>query len=104
VDLKQAYTITGTLTGAMVIDYRILVAGPCGSPAGTFDEDWIAYGTFDGTIKGVSASGALTYTAHVKAGGQVDGQITLGQGIDGVLRVHGNFSDGKLTYEGWARQ
>ena len=103
VDIRQAYTISGTLNGSLVIDYRILVAGPCGSPAGTFDEDWIAYGEFNGAVNGNTASGKLSYTAHVKAGGEVEGHIILGQGLDGDLSVHGNFDDGKLSYKGWVK-
>ncbi len=100
VDVKQAYIVNGTLSGLFDIDYRILVIGPCGSPVGTFDEEWIARGSFAGTINGVSGSGNFTYTATVKAGGEVSGQIVLGQGLGGDLRVHGNSSGGKLAYEG----
>ncbi len=100
VDVKQAYVVDGTLSGSFVIDYRILVIGSCGSPLGTFDEEWIARGTFAGTVNDVSASASFTYTAIVKAGGEVTGQIVLGQGLGGDLRIHGNFGDGKLAYEG----
>ncbi len=100
VDIKQTYIVNGTLSGSFDIDYRILVIGPCGSPVGTFDEEWIARGRFAGTISGVTTSASFTYTATVKAGGEVTGQILLGQGLSGDLRVHGNFSDGKLSYEG----
>jgi len=101
VDLKQGYSISGTLYGRMEIDFRILVAGPCGPPAGTFDEQWIAHGTFTGTMNGTDASGNLTYTAQVKAGGDVEGQIIFGHGLDGELNIRGNFSDGILSYHGW---
>lgn len=100
VELRQSYAISGTLSGSMVIDYRILVAGPCGAPLGTFDEEWIAHGKFCGTIDGSAASGSLSYVARVRAGGDVDGRIVLGQGLDGELRVHGVFGDGRLSYEG----
>lgn len=46
VDLEQDYKVSGSLSGKFTIDYRIMVKGSCGSPLGTFDEDWIAYGTF----------------------------------------------------------
>jgi hypothetical protein len=100
VDVEQAYIVNGTLSGSFDIDYRILVMGPCGSPVGTFDEEWIAHGRFAGTINGVSTSATFTYTATVKAGGEVSGQIVLGQGLGGDLRVHGSFSDGELAYKG----
>jgi hypothetical protein len=100
VDLKQAYTITGTLSGSLSIDYRILVAGPCGLPLGTFNENWIAHGTFTGTIGGAEVTARFSYAAQVKAGGEVDGLIVFGPGLQGELQVSGNFSDGRLAYEG----
>ena len=103
VNLVQSYNISGTLTGTVELNYRILVKGPCGSPPGIFDEEWIAYGTFKGKVNGVDASGNISYTANVKAGGEVDGHIDLGQGLEGNLRVYGNFKDGKLSYKGKVR-
>lgn len=100
VDVKQTYVVNGTLAGSFDIDYRILVAGPCGSPVGTFDERWIARGNFTGTVNGAAASASFTYTATVKAGGEVSGQIVLGQGLNGDLRVQGNFAEGMLSYRG----
>ncbi len=100
VEIKQPYNITGTLTGKLEIDFRILVYGPCGEPPGTYKEEWIGFGSFNGTVDGSPASGKLTYTADVKAGGDVEGKIIFGQGIDGELIVKGNFKDGKLSYNG----
>jgi len=100
INLVQPYNISGTLTGKVEFNYRILVKGPCGSPPGTFDEEWIAYGTFTGKVNGADVSGKMSYTANVKAGGNVDGQIVLGQGLEGELHVSGNFGNGKLSYEG----
>lgn len=100
VDLIEPYTISGTLSGTIEFNYRILVKGPCGSPPGTFDEEWIAYGKFEGRINGSNASGEMRYTATVKAGGEVDGHIVIGQGLNAQLNVHGNFKDGKLSYKG----
>jgi hypothetical protein len=42
----------------------------------------------------------MSYTAKVKAGGEVNGIIVLGQGLEGELHVYGSFSDGKLSYKG----
>ena len=103
VELKQSYSISGTLSGTMIIDYRILVYGPCGVPPGTFDEDWIAHGTFTGTANGSAVSGKLSYVARVQAGGNVEGRVSLGQGLEGELQVRGNFGDGRLAYTGWVR-
>ncbi|MCP4964024.1 MAG: hypothetical protein GY926_02190 [bacterium] len=103
VELKQSYSISGTLSGTMMIDYRIVVYGPCGMSAGTFDEDWIAHGTFAGTANGSAVSGKLSYVARVQAGGDVAGRISLGQGLEGELQVRGNFGDGSLSYTGWVR-
>jgi len=103
VELKQSYSISGTLSGTMMIDYRILVYGPCGVSPGTFDEDWIAHGTFTGTANGSAVSGKLSYVARVQAGGNVEGRVSLGQGLEGELQVRGNFSDGSLAYTGWVR-
>ena len=100
VEIKLPYNITGTLTGKLEIDYRILVHGSCDQPPGTFDEEWIAFGSFNGTADGKPKSGKFTYTADVKAGGDVEGTIVFGQGINGELTVKGNFKDGKLSYNG----
>jgi hypothetical protein len=101
VEVTQGYAISGTLEGSLEIDFRILVAGPCGSPPGTFDEEWIAYGIFTGTANGTAASANLSYVAHVEAGGDVEGRIELGQGLEAELSVHGNLYEGRLSYEGW---
>lgn len=100
VDLTQDYTVAGSLSGRFRITYRILVAGACGSPAGTFDEQWIAYGTFDGDQNGESTSGTLWYTARVRSGGSVDGRMVLRGGLEADLQISGAFADGKLSYEG----
>jgi hypothetical protein len=100
VDVKQAYAITGTLAGSLSVDFRILVAGPCGSPMGTFDERWIARGMFVGTLEGTETSSAFSYVAQVKAGGDVSGSVVFGPDLQGELQVTGNFSEGRLSYEG----
>jgi predicted esterase len=100
VDLAQDYTVSGALSGAFTIDYRIKVDGPCGSPSGTFDEEWIAYGKFSGSFNGNNTTSSFTYLAHVTAGGDVQGRMVFGNGLSGELAVTGNFADGKLSYEG----
>jgi uncharacterized protein (TIGR02246 family) len=100
VEIKQPYNITGTLNGKLEIDSRILVYGPCGEPPGTYNEEWIAFGSFTGTIDGALRTGKFTYTANVKVGGDVEGKIIFGQGLEGELLVKGNFKDGKLSYYG----
>jgi len=100
VDLKQSYAISGTLTGNLEIDYRILVEGPCGSTPGTFDEEWIAYGEFSGSVNKSAVNGNLSYTGQVKSGGDVEGQMVFGNGLQGKLFISGNFGDGKLFYRG----
>jgi hypothetical protein len=102
VDLVQAYEILGTLSGSLQIDYRILVHGPCEVPPvlGKYDEEWIAHGTFTGTVSESPASCTLTYTARVRAGGDVEGRLVLGGDVGGELTVTGNFADGALSYRG----
>lgn len=100
VDLTQRYAVDGGLSGRMEINYRILVHGACGSPAGTFDEEWIAHGTFAGILEGDSASGTFVYTAKVRDKGQVSGTLAFGSGLDGELTIRGRFSDGSLAYAG----
>ena len=100
VDVQQAYVVEGTLEGSFNIDFRILVRGPCGSPIGTFAEEWIARGEFVGSLQGESTTASFTYTATVKPGGEVCGLIEFGQGLAGQLRVRGSFSDGELIYDG----
>lgn len=100
VDLTQDYTVSGVLSGTFTIDYRIKVDGPCGSPSGTFNEEWIAYGKFSGDFNGNNATSSFTYIAHVTAGGDVEGKMVFGKGLSGELAVTGNFADGKLSYGG----
>jgi hypothetical protein len=78
VDVKQKYVVNGTLTGSFDVDFRILVFGPCGHPLGAFAEEWIATGTFVGSVHDKSTTAKFTYTATVKRGGEVSGQIVLG--------------------------
>ena len=100
VEVKQSYNITGTLIGKLEIDFRILVNGPCSEKPGTYQEEWIAFGSFDGTVDGSESSAEFTYTANVKAGGDVDGKIIFREGIEGELIVEGNFKERKLQYKG----
>lgn len=103
IDLQQAYSISGTLSGALEVDFRILTYGPCpaGPPVpGTFDEVWIARGTFAGTFDGATTTATLSYTASIRSGGDVKGTITFAGGLSGTLRVRGNFADGALSYNG----
>jgi hypothetical protein len=102
IDLKQTYDMSGTLSGSLEIDYRILVYGPCEVPPvlGKYDEEWIAHGRFSVEADGSRASGTLIYTARVAAGGNVDGRMVLRGTIDGVVAVSGNLADGKLSYRG----
>jgi hypothetical protein len=104
VDLRQGYQLSGALSGHAEIDYRIRVAGPCGSPQGTFDEEWIAHGRFTGHLRGASATGDSSYVARVLADGTVEGQMAFGRGLRGELRVYGDFADGSLSYEGHVEQ
>lgn len=102
IDLKQAYSISGTLSGSLAIDYRIIVYGPCETPPvpGHYDEEWIAHGTFKGRISESEAFSTFIYTAKVQAGGGVEGRIVIGDGVHGELAVTGNFGDGHLSYQG----
>lgn len=100
VDLVQEYVIDGTLSGELSVDYRILVAGPCGFPAGTYDEEWIAHGTFSGSAHGKGVDATLLYTAHVAEGGSVAGTMVFRGGVDGELEVVGDFADQRLSYRG----
>lgn len=102
IDLVQDYVIDGALSGELSFDYRILVAGPCGSPAGTYEEEWIAYGTFSGTVDGRKATATLLYTADVRAGGTVKGSMILRGGVKGELEISGEFADRQLSYSGVA--
>jgi hypothetical protein len=100
IDLVQAYAIDGSLSGQLEIDYRIFVAGPCGSPQGTFAEYWIARGTFDGAVSGRPTTASFWYRADVEVGGVVDGTMRLAGDVGGSLSIAGRFSDGRLTYQG----
>jgi hypothetical protein len=100
VDLIQRYEVGGDLAGRMEIDFRILVHGPCGSPPGAYDEEWIARGTLDGSLNREPASGTFVYTADVRGGGEVNGRMVFGGGLEGELTIVGKFSDGELRYTG----
>ena len=100
IDLIQGYSISGDISGSIEMNYRIIVYGKCGLPPGTYNEEWIAHGIFNGTINGKKTDARLSYTAKVKAGGAVDGVIMFGQGVKAKLIITGNFSKGKLSYKG----
>lgn len=104
VDVRQSYAVAGDLSGRLVIDFRILVRGPCGSPPGTFEEQWIALGRFEGELMDDEASTDLTYVAEVSEDGIIEGEISLGSAVDGRLRVQGSFAAGEVSYEGWVRR
>lgn len=104
VDLNQVYALEGTLEGEMRIDFRIYVAGPCGSPPGTYDEHWIAHGNYSVKTSGQAVhSGTLTYLADISAGGDVDGSITFAEGLRGSIAVRGNFERRQMDYRGHLR-
>ena len=98
VDLRQPYTIRGRIEGRLLIDYRILVEGPCGLPPGQVDEEWIAHGTFEGSTGDGPVTGTLWYTARVAGGGRVEGLMRLTGGLEARLAVSGRFEDGELAY------
>jgi len=100
VDLKQNYTMDGSLTGQMKIDYRIFVDGDCTKPPGTFNEHWISYGTYAVRNRETKFTGALSYIATVRAGGNIDGTLTLDGELSVELQVSGNFKDGYVSYSG----
>lgn len=100
VDLVQGYEVEGSLSGEFEANYRIFVDGPCGSPAGTFEEEWIAFGRFEGRINGTPRSSSLWYRAEVAAGGRIEGTIGLEGPPGGELQVSGDFSDQRLSYVG----
>ena len=101
VDLHQPYVLHGSLEGEMRIDFRIYVAGPCGSPPGTYDEHWIAYGSYSVRAQQREGlSGTLLYLADVSAGGDVDGRLTLAEDLQGSLVVRGNFEKRQMSYHG----
>ena len=100
VDLAQRYSFSGALSGAADINYRIIAAGPCGAPPGTYAEEWIALGTFNGQAHADSVAARFSYVARVHAGGEVEGHIVFGQGLAGAVEVLGNFRDGRLQYRG----
>jgi hypothetical protein len=104
VDVRQGYGVSGTLGGTFEVDFRILVHGPCGSPAGTFDEEWIAVGRFSGVVAAEQVSSGFTYTASVREDGEIRGTIRFGPELDGEVAVSGRFSDGRLAYAGWIEE
>lgn len=100
VDLNQRYEVEGDLTGRMEVDFRILVRGPCGTPAGTYDEEWIAHGVFEGNVSREHVFGSFVYTADVRSGGEVRGRMVFGGEMEGAPTILGKFSERKLSYSG----
>jgi hypothetical protein len=98
VDLEQSYSVDGSLVGEMVVDYRIFVAGDCTKPPGTYAEHWISYGTYAVQAQREKYTGTLSYLATVKAGGKVEGTLTLDGELSAKLEVDGNFENGYMTY------
>lgn len=84
----------------MEIDFRIFVSGDCAQAPGTYDEHWISYGTYAVRVDDAEYAGALIYLATVKAGGMVEGTLTLDGEFSAELNVAGNFKDGYMSYTG----
>ena len=98
VDIALPYLIAGSLEGMAEIDYRIDIKGPCAEAMpGKFDETWIAHGSFIGAPRDAS----FVDTAEVKAGGKLKGEIVLGQGLSGWLKVSGSLANYHLEYRGF---
>jgi hypothetical protein len=100
VDLKQGYGLEGSLVGEMEIDFHIFISGDCTKAPGTFDENWISYGTYAIRVGDTEYTGALIYLAKVKAGGKVDGTLTLDGEFSADCKIDGNFADGYMSYIG----
>ena len=100
VDLDQSYDLSGTLVGSMKINFRIVIHGPCGSPPGTFYEEWIAHGEYSAMTSNLTLQGPLVYLATVEADGKVSGEIRLSGAAHGTLIVSGSFQDGFMEYSG----
>ena len=98
VDVVLPYVVAGSLEGTAEINYRIDVKGPCAEAVpGRFDETWIARGIF----RGLPGDASFVYVADVKAGGKLKGELVLGQGLSGWLRVSGSLADDHLDYRGF---
>ena len=98
VDVVLPYVFAGSLEGTAEINYRIDVKGPCAEAVpGRFDETWIARGTFTGW----PGDASFVYVADVKAGGKLKGELVLGQGLIGWLKVSGSLADDHLDYRGF---
>jgi len=98
IDIILPYIFDGSLQGVAEVNYRIDVKGPCAQAApGVFDETWIARGIFTGS----PGDASFVYTADVKAGGKIKGEIVLGQGLNGRLWVSGNLTGTQLDYRGF---
>lgn len=100
VDLEQVYDVEGSLVGEMQLDFRIYVVGDCTKSPGTYDEHWISYGTYTIRTQDAEYRGALTYLATAKAGGKVEGRLTLDGEVSAELDVTGEFADGFMNYKG----
>jgi len=85
----------------MRINFRIYVAGPCGSPPGTYKEHWIAHGDYAVEVPGHErATGTLVYLADIAAGGDVEGTMTFAEDLRGSVSVRGNFEQREMNYRG----
>jgi hypothetical protein len=100
VELVQAYDLEGALVGKMEINFRIFVSGDCTKAPGTYDEHWISYGTYAVRVGDAEYTGELTYLATVRAGGKVQGTLTLDGELSAELKVSGNLDDGFMSYAG----
>lgn len=90
---------SGALDGEAIGSTRVLVFADCGevltSPPGTFRDIFRAELSFSGTINNTPVNSvSLVYQGRTAAGGAITGQMRLGNGSLGVLKVEGTAAQG----------
>ena len=98
VDVTQEHSVSGSMSGTLEIDYRLLIAGSCESQAEMDDQEWIAHGVFEGMVDDSSRAASFSYVGEVKDGGNLEGTIVFSGGLVVELRIMGSFCDAPLCY------
>jgi hypothetical protein len=86
IELVDTANFQGDFVGTSTQHTRIMHLGPCDQPA---VEVFQSQGTFEGTVAGVSGTFDLLLQGGADAQGNVQGQLVILNGTEGLANLHG---------------
>jgi hypothetical protein len=96
----------GTIEGMAPMVLNIVVNHFCdGMPPDTYAHQWVASGTFTGTVDSVPGAFDFAYVAQIEAGGELNGKFIIIEGAGGLANLRGIINEtgpllGTTSYSG----